>query len=438
MITNNGAAPLHVSDVTLAGADPNQFVIGTNTCSDTAVASGGGTCAVTVSFEPTSIGAESALLHFTTDATDRPTDVTLAGSGAPATARDTLTVTKSGSGSGAVSSQPLGIDCGGTCSGSFDAGTQVTLSATPASLSTFTGWLGGGCSGVGTCVLTMSGDESVTATFTAATVQPSPQPQPQPQPQSLPQNTMLPAVSGEPKAGKALSCSPGGWSANPIRYSYLWSRDGTPIAGAAGNVYVVRSGDEGLTLTCAVTASNAGGSGAPATSNAVPIPVPRVPHCPCASGRLSGETLGLAKLGMTRGRAHRAYSHSSDHGKRYEDFFCLTPIGVRVGYASPKLLRTLGRRERTYLADRVVWIDTGNGYYALNGIRPGATIAAAGRVMKLGAPFHIGLNDWYFAPNGASTALLKVRGGIVIETGIAYKPITHGRKAQFAFITSFS
>ena len=75
--------------------------------------------------------------------------------------------------------------------------------------------------------------------------------------------------------------------------------------------------------------------------------------CPLATGRLSGQTLGLVKLGMTRAQARHAYTHSSDRGKRYEDFFCLTPIGVRVGYASPALLKTLPASERKRFEGRV-------------------------------------------------------------------------------------
>lgn len=76
----------------------------------------------------------------------------------------TLTVTKSGAGSGTVTSSPAGIDCGATCSHSFDPGAQVALTATPASGSTFGGW-GVACSGTGSCSLTMSGDLDVSATF---------------------------------------------------------------------------------------------------------------------------------------------------------------------------------------------------------------------------------------------------------------------------------
>jgi YVTN family beta-propeller protein len=68
-------------------------------------------------------------------------------------------------GSGAVTSNPSGINCGATCSASFETGTQVTLTATPAAGSSFLGWSSGGCSGTGTCIVTLSADTTVSATF---------------------------------------------------------------------------------------------------------------------------------------------------------------------------------------------------------------------------------------------------------------------------------
>ncbi|HJR01551.1 MAG TPA: PASTA domain-containing protein, partial [Methylomirabilota bacterium] len=82
-------------------------------------------------------------------------------------APSTLTVTTAGTGSGSVSSSPAGIECGATCTHAFALGTQVTLSATAAAGSTFAGW-SGACSGTGPCTLTMNADQSVTATFRAA------------------------------------------------------------------------------------------------------------------------------------------------------------------------------------------------------------------------------------------------------------------------------
>ena len=61
----------------------------------------------------------------------------------------------------------------GTCSGSYAPGTVVTLTATPASGSMLSGW-GGACSGTAVCKLTLNGDASVKATFTAIPKPPPP------------------------------------------------------------------------------------------------------------------------------------------------------------------------------------------------------------------------------------------------------------------------
>jgi len=78
----------------------------------------------------------------------------------------TLTVSLAGTGTGAVSDGTGAIACPSTCSHAYPVNGQVTLTASPASGSTFTGW-GGACSGTGTCQVTMSSDMNVTATFTA-------------------------------------------------------------------------------------------------------------------------------------------------------------------------------------------------------------------------------------------------------------------------------
>lgn len=76
-----------------------------------------------------------------------------------------LSVTKAGTGAGTVSSSPAGIDCGPTCSADYASGTSVTLTAAPASGSTFSSW-SGACSGTtATCTVSMSQAQSVTATF---------------------------------------------------------------------------------------------------------------------------------------------------------------------------------------------------------------------------------------------------------------------------------
>jgi phospholipase C len=82
----------------------------------------------------------------------------------PSPAAAQLSIQPAGNGNGTVSSSPSGIDCQPTCGASFKIGTQVALTAAPASNSMFAGW-GGACSGVGTCSLTVKGNASAVATF---------------------------------------------------------------------------------------------------------------------------------------------------------------------------------------------------------------------------------------------------------------------------------
>jgi len=76
-----------------------------------------------------------------------------------------LAVSKTGNSTGTVSSTPVGIDCGSTCSHSFDENTEVMLLAIADPGSTFTGW-SGACTGMQTpCAVTMDSDKAVVANF---------------------------------------------------------------------------------------------------------------------------------------------------------------------------------------------------------------------------------------------------------------------------------
>ena len=75
----------------------------------------------------------------------------------------TLTVTKPGTGSGIING--TGIDCGSDCTGAYAHGQVITLTASAEPDSIFGGWTGGGCSGTDICVVTITNDITVAATF---------------------------------------------------------------------------------------------------------------------------------------------------------------------------------------------------------------------------------------------------------------------------------
>jgi len=78
----------------------------------------------------------------------------------------TLTVALSGTGKGEVTSTPSGLTCtANSCTGTFPAGTEVTLSPKPAAGAILGAW-SGACSGTTDCKVTMTADASVGAELT--------------------------------------------------------------------------------------------------------------------------------------------------------------------------------------------------------------------------------------------------------------------------------
>jgi isoquinoline 1-oxidoreductase alpha subunit len=161
------------------------------------------------------------------------------------------------------------------------------------------------------------------------------------------------------------------------------------------------------------------------------------PGCPLVSGTLRGERLGKVKLGMTRAQARRAFAKSKKTSSAHIDSFCLTPAGVRVGYATPAVLKTLPEHERAKYEGRVIWASTTSTFYSLHGVRAGTTLKEAHRLLKLTGPLHVGAHAWYLAPNGASAGVLKVHKNIVEEIGIGEKALTKTHHEQVAFLGSF-
>jgi uncharacterized protein len=159
--------------------------------------------------------------------------------------------------------------------------------------------------------------------------------------------------------------------------------------------------------------------------------------CPAATGRLHGDQLGPVRLGMNLKQARAAFVSSSARGHRYMDFFCLTPNGIRVGLASPGLIRSLPRQSRHGLAGRVVLVLTANRHFALRGVRPGMRLAAVAHRLRAGKPFYVGRNDWYLIPGRQTRGVLKVQHGLIEELGIASGRATHTRTEGRHFFRSF-
>jgi hypothetical protein len=95
------------------------------------------------------------------------TDVVATFNAIPPPPMDTLRVQLQGSGTGSVHDTNFQISCPSACDQEYSPGDEVVLVADPDSGSSFGGWSGAGCSGNGSCIVTLSADTTVTAIFLA-------------------------------------------------------------------------------------------------------------------------------------------------------------------------------------------------------------------------------------------------------------------------------
>jgi hypothetical protein len=253
---------------------------------------------------------------------------------------------------------------------------------------------------------------------------------------SGPVNTSLPSISGTAQPGNRLTCHPGSWSPAPKSFGYQWTRNGKAISGATKNTYVVQIADEAQTLGCDVTA--AGASSAATGSGGKFVGVKSELTCHKATGSLSGTKLGPLALGMTLAQAKHKLPISAKNVSGFTGFCLYAGFGIRVAFPSAKELRSLKPGERSKYKGKIVIALTANPVYKLKGVKPGERIAAVAKRLHAEKPFHIGINFWYFAPEGSATGVMKVRNGIIYEVGIATKALSSGSyKSQFKFMNSF-
>ena len=83
----------------------------------------------------------------------------------PGGSTPSVTLTVVVNGSGTVVSAPAGINCPGSCVASFPENSSVTLTPTATGGSTFGGWQNCPLTSGNSCIITLSGNQSLTATF---------------------------------------------------------------------------------------------------------------------------------------------------------------------------------------------------------------------------------------------------------------------------------
>jgi 6-phosphogluconolactonase (cycloisomerase 2 family) len=166
------------------------------------------------------------------------------------------------------------------------------------------------------------------------------------------------------------------------------------------------------------------------------IPPLTAARCADPTGQLNGTALGAVTLGAARTRAHHLLPRFTIRSYHTDDFCLSGGPGVRVGYASARLLGTSLTATHT-ITSTVVLAVTANRFYTLRGVRPGTRLTTAAHQLNLAQPTRWGVNDWYVVPGATSNGLLKVRHGIIQEVGIVNKQLTKGRAAQLRLLRNF-
>jgi hypothetical protein len=160
-------------------------------------------------------------------------------------------------------------------------------------------------------------------------------------------------------------------------------------------------------------------------------------RCPVATGRLTRRGIGPFELGMARGRARRLDRHWTSRGRRDMDFYCYRPAGIRAGYPSGSLLRSVSRAERRRIAGRIILLSTADRRYVLRGVRPGTRLARVQRRLRLRHPYSVGRNRWYLIADGSARGLLKVQHGVIEEVGLVDRRLTATPREIRRFLRAF-
>ena len=152
------------------------------------------------------------------------------------------------SGSGSVTSAPAGIACPGQCSTQYLYGTSVTLSAIPGPGMVFGGWSGGGCTGNGTCTLTVNNAMQILASFAPAA----------PPPPIL--------VSAIPGDGTVTLHFAAAYAAGHLPVTGFTATCGAASKSTGTSPVTITGLANGMEVNCQVSATSGGGTSAPSNT----------------------------------------------------------------------------------------------------------------------------------------------------------------------------
>lgn len=175
----------------------------------------------------------------------------------------------------------------------------------------------------------------------------------------------------------------------------------------------------------------------PPHTTTTPPPTTRTPAkatCPAATGSVTGTSLGPVKLGMTAAKVRKSHTQTYKAAGSYKGSLCLSPTGINLVYAPPKLLASLKAAARKHYKGGLVFAYTTNAHYAVSGIRVGSKLTAARKALHGGTELTVGGTSWYVALHGSVAVVLTVKHGSITRLGVAVRALNGTRAEQLRFL----
>ncbi len=168
----------------------------------------------------------------------------------------------------------------------------------------------------------------------------------------------------------------------------------------------------------------------PATRGTSPTGSPGVVAGSGASGCLNfgpgarGKRLGPAQLGAARAANRRRFTGARLRSRSRMDRYCVAGGGsLRIGYATTRLSRALGRSLRRRVRGRALVLLASSPRWSVRGVAPGMSARGLAASLRGERRLKIGQNVWYSLPGRKSRIVFKTRGGRVLEVGLADKRV---------------
>jgi hypothetical protein len=144
-----------------------------------------------------------------------------------------------------------------------------------------------------------------------------------------------------------------------------------------------------------------------------------------------GKRLGPARLGAPRAGNRRRFTGARLRSRARMDRYCVAGGGsLRIGYATPRLSRSLGRSLRRRVRARALILLATSPRWAVRGVAPGMSTRGLAARLSGERRFRIGQNVWYSLPGRQSRIVFKTRAGRVLEVGLANKRLALTRAGE--------